>query len=114
MYLLQRVFELIELILRDARVDQEQESRGALRRGGQLILHSCELRNQLCRQVRLADVFSVVRREVVPVDAERARPELAPVVNLRVRVQDCSTAVASDGVIAQRWRHAFEPFQGAV
>mmetsp|Transcript_22641 Transcript_22641/g.70877 ORF Transcript_22641/g.70877 Transcript_22641/m.70877 type:complete len:374 (+) Transcript_22641:1469-2590(+) len=100
--LLDRVLQLVELRVRQAGVEDEDEDR---RRDGasllELVLDRGELRNELGRQICLRDVLSVVGREVVPAQAERTGPQLRPVVHLTVRIQQGAAAVASNRVVRQ-------------
>ena len=73
--LLQRVLELVELVVVDAYVDDEDESgRADAGSGLELVLYGGVLGDELGGEVRLRDVGSVVRGEVVPLKAERAAP----------------------------------------
>ena len=81
--LLQRILELLHFLLVDARVNDEQEE-GRTRRWRRLefVLDGGELGAQLRWQVRFPDILRIVRREVVPGQAERASPQFRPVIHL--------------------------------
>lgn len=70
--------------LRQANVDDEQKHRRTGDFARQLVLERRELRDELCGQVGLGNVFGVVRRKVVARETKRARPQLAGKVNLAV------------------------------
>ena len=65
--------------------------------------------SRLTWQVLLRDILGVVRREVIPLQAERAHPYLRAEVNLAERVQDAAAVglAAPYGIVLQcRWRRA--------
>ena len=75
--LLQRVLELVELVVVDAYIDDEDEGGGAGSGGRlELVLHGGVLGDELGGEVSLAYVLGVVGREVVSLQAERAGPQL--------------------------------------
>jgi len=103
--LLYRVGQLRQFLHVGARVDAEDERGRARRRDGrQLVLARGELRYQFRGQVRLGDVLGVVRREVVPRQAEGADPQFGAVVDLAVRVEDdvARGGRAADWIVGQR------------
>mmetsp|Transcript_12375 Transcript_12375/g.21920 ORF Transcript_12375/g.21920 Transcript_12375/m.21920 type:complete len:324 (-) Transcript_12375:31-1002(-) len=104
--LLQRVLQLVHLFLIQTRVHHEEEhGRTALRRLLELVLDRRELRDQLRRQVVLADVLGIVGCEVVAGLTERTRPELGTEVDLAVWVEHARTSVAPNGIVRQSRRH---------
>ena len=106
--LLQRVFELIEILVLDTGVNDEEEDglSGLLVR--QLVLERRVCRDELSRQVLLRDAIGVVRWEVVARQTERTRPELGLVVHLAPRVEDGATVavLAVDRLVPARNWHA--------
>ena len=70
----------------------------------QLVLAADKLRNQLGRQIRLADILGVMRREVIPRQTEGTHPQLGAKVDLAVGIEDGVTrgGGAANGIVLQR------------
>lgn len=114
--LLKRVLQVIQLLVVDTGVDHKHEHGGTSVLGRQLVLQSRELGNQLSWQLRLADVCSVVRWEVVAVQTKWACPHFGSEVHLAIRVQDASTpcTFAADRFVLHSWGHAINGLEGGV
>lgn len=102
--LLNAIRQLRQLLDVRAGIDAEDEGRRTRgRNAGKFVFARCELRDQFCGQVRLADVLGVVRGEMIPRQAEWADPQLGSIVDLAVGVQDrmAGGGGAADGVVLE-------------
>mmetsp|Transcript_55107 Transcript_55107/g.112696 ORF Transcript_55107/g.112696 Transcript_55107/m.112696 type:complete len:252 (+) Transcript_55107:1752-2507(+) len=108
------ILESLQFLLLPTGVDDEEEHGGRRERTLKLILDGGVLRDELRREVRIADVRVVVR-EVVPRSAEGAHPHPVPVVNLAGWVQDgAAWSFAEDRLIGKGGWAIHDFFQGSV
>ena len=97
--LLQRVLELVEILVLHARVDYKQKDGLASFFIRELVLERSVGRYEFGRKVLLAYAVRVVGRKVVSRETEGARPQFAVKVNLAVRVQHTPSALAPNRLI---------------
>ena len=103
-----------------AGINAKYKRRGTRRRNTrQFVLAATELRNELRRQIRLANVLRIMRWEMIPRQAKGTDPQFGPKIDLTVGIQDCmaSGGGAADGVVLQcrGWGAVgWEFFEGGV
>lgn len=88
----------------NTRIHTKQKTRRTRHRHArQLVLATHKLRNQLGRQIRLADILGVMRRKVIARQTKRTHPQLGAEVDLAVRIEDGVTSGrgAADGVVLE-------------
>lgn len=71
----------LKIIFQQAGIHNEEKDRRNRRRSRQCILNGRVLREELCRQICVGDVF-VMRRESIPLQTEGTDPELSTNINL--------------------------------
>mmetsp|Transcript_56745 Transcript_56745/g.160097 ORF Transcript_56745/g.160097 Transcript_56745/m.160097 type:complete len:852 (+) Transcript_56745:50-2605(+) len=113
--LLQRVLRLLQLLLDERRVEHQQEDGGVAHGLRYDVLDGGAHRQQLRREVLLGDALRVVRRERVPLLAERAGPLLRVEVDLAVGVQrGAAVAGPADDRLVLHELQALRPRQRGV
>jgi len=112
--LLEGVLELSEFLTWQRGIYQQQEDR-LLVRGlrWQDILDRCEIRHQLCWQLLLGDVLSVVCRERTFLLTCGTSPSFEAEIDLTVRIQHGLAGFAGDGRILDQ-SHVLNLFHGGV
>eukprot|EP00967_Tisochrysis_lutea_P035989 scaffold43248_cov31-Tisochrysis_lutea.AAC.1 len=112
-HLLERVLKRLELLLLHARVDDPHEDGRASGGPWQCILDGGILRDELGREIIFRNIV-VVRRKVVPLETERADPNLGLEVNAAVRVEHCRAGTLAHHRLVRQERQAFDGLEWRV
>jgi hypothetical protein len=114
--LLDAVLEVVQLIQRNACIDEVKKSRWASCLARQLVFECRKLRDELRRQIGLGDVVSIVLWEGVASLAEWTRPMLRREIDLTVGIKDSTTLclLALDRIVLHGRRHALYLLQRRV